>query len=65
MKRVAPGGAPSHLEREPILPPRERAAELIPPRDGVTWRISGDARIFGASGYALLLRSPTLRSARG
>ncbi len=43
-------------EREPILPPRERAAELIPPRDGITWRIAGDARIFGASGYALLLQ---------
>jgi uncharacterized protein (DUF2236 family) len=43
-------------EREPVLPPREVAAELIPPRGGVTWRISGDARIFGASGYALLLQ---------
>jgi uncharacterized protein (DUF2236 family) len=56
MKRVAPGGPPSHQEREPILPPREQAAELIPPRDGVARRISGDARIFGASGYALLLQ---------
>jgi uncharacterized protein (DUF2236 family) len=56
MKRVAPDGAPSHHEREPILPPREEAAELIPPRGGITWRISGDARIFGASGYALLLQ---------
>jgi uncharacterized protein (DUF2236 family) len=54
-ERVAPGGAPSH-QREPILPPREEAAELIPPRGGITWRISGDARIFGASGYALLLQ---------
>ena len=54
-RRVAPSGAPSH-EREPVLPPREEAAELIPPRDGVVWRISGDARIFGASGYALLLQ---------
>jgi uncharacterized protein (DUF2236 family) len=43
-------------EREPILPPREQAGELIPPRGGITWRISGDARIFGASGYALLLQ---------
>ena len=43
-------------ERESILPPREEAAELIPPRDGITWRISGDARIFGSSGYALLLQ---------
>jgi uncharacterized protein (DUF2236 family) len=42
--------------REPILPPREEAAELIPQRGGITWRISGDARIFGASGYALLLQ---------
>jgi uncharacterized protein (DUF2236 family) len=41
---------------EPILPPREEAAELIPPRGGVTWRIAGDARLFGASGYALLLQ---------
>src|SRR4051812_23625203 len=56
MKRVAPGGPPSHQEREPILPPREQAAELIPPRDGVARRISGDARIFGASGYPLLLQ---------
>ena len=55
MKRVAPGGAPSH-QRESILPPRERAPDLIPSRDGTTWRISGDARIFGASGYALLLQ---------
>jgi uncharacterized protein (DUF2236 family) len=43
-------------DREPVLPPREQAAELIPPRGGITWRISGDARIFGASGYALLLQ---------
>ena len=38
------------------MPPREEAAELIPPRGGITWRIAGDARIFGASGYALLLQ---------
>jgi uncharacterized protein (DUF2236 family) len=54
-KRVAPGGAPSH-QREPILPSREQADELIPPRGGIIRRISGDARIFGASGYALLLQ---------
>jgi uncharacterized protein (DUF2236 family) len=42
--------------REAVLPPREEAAELIPPRDGVVWRVAGDARIFGASGYALLLQ---------
>src|SRR3954447_12219633 len=44
------------MDREPVLPPREQAAELIPARDGITWRIAGDARIFGASGYALLLQ---------
>jgi uncharacterized protein (DUF2236 family) len=54
-KRVAPGGASSH-QREPILPSREQADELIPPRGGIIRRISGDARIFGASGYALLLQ---------
>jgi uncharacterized protein (DUF2236 family) len=54
-KRVAPGGASSH-QREPILPSREQVDELIPPRGGIIRRISGDARIFGASGYALLLQ---------
>jgi uncharacterized protein (DUF2236 family) len=29
---------------------------LIPPRDGITWRVAGDARLFAASGYALLLQ---------
>jgi uncharacterized protein (DUF2236 family) len=38
------------------MPSREEAAELIPPRGGITWRIAGDARLFGASGYALLLQ---------
>ena len=38
------------------MPPREEAAELIPPPDGITCRIAGDARIFSASGYALLLQ---------
>ena len=42
--------------REPILPPREEAPGLIPPRGGVTWRIAGDARLFASSGYALLLQ---------
>ena len=42
--------------REPIVPPREQAERLIPPRGGVTWRVAGDARLFGASGYALLLQ---------
>lgn len=41
---------------DPILPPREEAPELVPPRGGVTWRIVGDARLFAASGYALLLQ---------
>jgi uncharacterized protein (DUF2236 family) len=41
---------------DPVLPAREEAAELIPPKGGITWRVSGDARIFGASGYALLLQ---------
>jgi uncharacterized protein (DUF2236 family) len=41
---------------EPVLPPREQAAELIPPPGGVTWRVSGDMRLFSASGYALLLQ---------
>jgi uncharacterized protein (DUF2236 family) len=43
-------------QRDPLLPPREQAGELIPPRDGITWRIAGDARLFAASGYALLLQ---------
>jgi uncharacterized protein (DUF2236 family) len=38
------------------MPPREEAAELVPPRGGVTRRIAGDARLFAASGYALLLQ---------
>lgn len=42
--------------REPILPSRDEAAELIPPPGGVTWRVAGDARLFGGSGYALLLQ---------
>ena len=32
------------------------AAQLVPPKGGVTWRIAGDARLFAASGYALLLQ---------
>jgi uncharacterized protein (DUF2236 family) len=38
------------------MPAREGASALVPPRGGITWRISGDARIFAASGYALLLQ---------
>jgi len=43
-------------ERAPILPPKEEAADHIPREGGVTWRISGDMRLFAASGYALLLQ---------
>jgi uncharacterized protein (DUF2236 family) len=39
-----------------MMPSREEAAALVPPAEGVTWRIAGDARLFGASGYALLLQ---------
>jgi uncharacterized protein (DUF2236 family) len=39
-----------------VLPPREQAPELIPPKGGVTWRAAGDMRLFSASGYALLLQ---------
>jgi uncharacterized protein (DUF2236 family) len=38
------------------LPSRGEAAELVPPEDGVTRRIAGDARLFAGSGYALLLQ---------
>ena len=38
------------------MPSREEAAELVPAPGGVTWRIAGDARLFAASGYALLLQ---------
>jgi uncharacterized protein (DUF2236 family) len=38
------------------MPSREEASALVPPRGGITWRISGDARLFAASGYALLLQ---------
>jgi uncharacterized protein (DUF2236 family) len=38
------------------MPSREEASRLVPPRGGVTWRICGDARLFAASGYALLLQ---------
>ncbi len=42
--------------REALLPSREEAPELIPTPGGVTWRIAGDARLFCASAYALLLQ---------
>jgi uncharacterized protein (DUF2236 family) len=38
------------------MPAREEASALVPPRGGITWRISGDARLLAASGYALLLQ---------
>jgi uncharacterized protein (DUF2236 family) len=38
------------------MPAREEASALVPPRGGITWRISGDARLFAAFGYALLLQ---------
>jgi uncharacterized protein (DUF2236 family) len=41
---------------EPILPPFEQAASLVPPRGSITWRRAGDARLFLAAGYALLLQ---------
>jgi uncharacterized protein (DUF2236 family) len=43
-------------EKRPVLPAREEAAELIPSRGGITCRLAGDARLFAASGYALLLQ---------
>jgi uncharacterized protein (DUF2236 family) len=39
-----------------MMPSRAEAAELVPQRGGVTWRIAGDARLFAGSGYALLLQ---------
>jgi len=42
--------------REAVMPSREEAPALVPPRGGVTWRINGDSRLFAASGYALLLQ---------
>lgn len=38
------------------LPSKGEAAELVPPEEGVTRRIVGDARLFAGSGYALLLQ---------
>jgi uncharacterized protein (DUF2236 family) len=43
-------------EQEPILPPREEWAELVPPRDGITWDRGADIRTFAAAGTALLLQ---------
>jgi len=43
-------------EREPILPPREEAAELIPPRDGSPGGSPATRGSLAQSGYALLLQ---------
>jgi uncharacterized protein (DUF2236 family) len=42
--------------REPILPPREEWADLVPQRDGIVWEKGADARAFAAAGTALLLQ---------
>jgi uncharacterized protein (DUF2236 family) len=42
--------------REPILPPREEWAGLVPPRDGIVWEKGADVRAFAAAGTALLLQ---------
>lgn len=53
----ATGAGPGEADsRQPILPAREQAPELIPPVGGVTWRVAGDARLFAGSGYALMLQ---------
>jgi uncharacterized protein (DUF2236 family) len=39
-----------------MMPSREEAAELVPERGGVTWRIVGDARLFAGSAYTPLLQ---------
>jgi uncharacterized protein (DUF2236 family) len=39
-----------------MMPSVDEAAELVPRPGGVTWRIAGDARLFAASGYALVLQ---------
>jgi uncharacterized protein (DUF2236 family) len=39
-----------------MMPTKAEATRLVPPNGGVTRRIAGDARLFAASGYALLLQ---------
>jgi len=39
-----------------LLPTAAEAAELVPPRDGITWRLASDGRLMGGSGYALMLQ---------
>ena len=51
---IPPEGA--EAARDPILPPREEADALIPPPGGVVCRIAGDARLFAASSYAVILQ---------
>jgi uncharacterized protein (DUF2236 family) len=41
---------------EPILPPPEQWAGLVPAHDSVTYRFAGDGRLFAGAGYALLLQ---------
>ena len=40
----------------PTLPTADEAADLVPPRGGVTWRLAGDGRLMAGSGYALMLQ---------
>ncbi|HEX2129825.1 MAG TPA: oxygenase MpaB family protein [Solirubrobacterales bacterium] len=42
--------------REPILPPREEWEQLAIKPGSITWERTGDARVFAASGTALLLQ---------
>jgi uncharacterized protein (DUF2236 family) len=41
---------------EPILPPPDEWAALVPPRGSITWRRAADSRSFLGAGYALLLQ---------
>ena len=42
--------------REPILPPADEWARLMPPRHGITWERGADMRAFAAAGTSLLLQ---------
>ncbi len=46
----------SPITSKGVMPSLEEARELVPPEDGITWRLAGDARILGSAGYALLLQ---------
>ncbi len=39
-----------------VMPELEEAAALVPPKDGIVWRLSGDVRVLNAAGYTLLLQ---------